>query len=144
VALRLGVAGAAYLLVAAVLGTLASAGVLISLLVAVLAGLAFAAPIAAYSATLETEGQQFSALFRFVVMPMTLLAGTFFPVGQLPEWVRPVAWLTPLWHGTELSRGAAFGGLPLLEAVGHLAYLLMLLGAGTWLGVRTFARRLAA
>lgn len=144
VALRLGVSGGAYLVVAALLDTLTGPGVLVSLLVAVLAGLAFSAPVAAYSATLETEGQQFSALFRFVVMPMTLLAGTFFPVSQLPVWVRPVAWLTPLWHGTELSRGAAYGALPLTEAAGHLAYLLVLLGAGTWFGVRTFTRRLAA
>jgi lipooligosaccharide transport system permease protein len=83
-------------------------------------------------------------LFRFVVMPMTLFAGTFFPVAQLPAWVRPFAWVTPLWHGTELSRGAAFGDLPLLAAAGHVAYLLALLAIGTWFGVRTFTRRLAA
>lgn len=144
VGLRLGVSGAAFLAVAAAFGTLTSAGVVVSLLVSMLAGLAFAAPVAAYSATLRTEGQQFSTLFRIVVMPMTLFAGTFFPVGQLPEWVRPLAWVTPLWHGTELSRGAALGGLPLLDAVGHLAFLLAMLGAGAWFGVRTFTRRLAA
>jgi lipooligosaccharide transport system permease protein len=144
VALRLGVSGAAYLAVAAILGTLTGFGVLASLLVSVLAGLALSAPVAAYSATLVTEGQQFSALFRFVVMPMTLFAGTFFPVSHLPAWVRPLAWVTPLWHGTELSRGLAFGGLPLLAAVGHLAVLVAMVGAGTWFGVRTFTRRLAA
>jgi lipooligosaccharide transport system permease protein len=144
VGLRLGVSGAAYLVVAAALGALTGFGVFLSLLVSVLAGLAFSAPVAAYSATLQTEGQQFSALFRFVVMPMTLFAGTFFPVSQLPEWVRPLAWVTPLWHGTELSRGAAFGGLSPLAACGHLAFLLAMLGAGTWFGVRTFTRRLAA
>ncbi len=144
VALRLGVSGSAYLLVAAALGTLTSPGVVLSLLASVLAGLAMSAPIAAYSATLQTEGQQFSALFRFVVMPMTLFAGTFFPVDQLPVWLRPVAWLTPLWHGTELSRGAAFGGLSPLAAAGHLAFLLTLLGMGAWFGARNFTRRLAA
>jgi len=144
VSLRLGVSGAAYLVVAAALGTLTSVGVLVSLLVSVLAGLAVSAPVAAYSATLETEGQQFSTLFRFVVMPMTLFAGTFFPVGQLPVWLRPLAWLTPLWHGTELSRGAAFGGLSLPATVGHLLFLVAMVGVGAWFGVRTFTRRLAA
>ncbi len=144
VGLRLGVSGAAYLVVAAALGALTGFGVLGSLVVSILTGLAFAAPIAAYSATLQTEGQQFNALFRFVVMPMTLFAGTFFPVEQLPVWARPFAWVTPLWHGTELSRGAAFGDLPLLAAAGHVAYLLALLAIGTWFGVRTFTRRLAA
>jgi lipooligosaccharide transport system permease protein len=144
VALRVGASGAAYLLVAALLGTLSGPGVLGSLLFAVLAGLASAAPVAAYSATLPTEGQRFSALFRFVIMPMTLLAGTFFPVSQLPAWVRPLAWVTPLWHGTELSRGAAFGELTLLAAAGHVAFLLASLGVGAWFGVRTFTRRLAS
>ena len=144
VSLRLGVSGGAYLVVAALLGTLTSFGVLVSLLVSVLAGLAVSAPVAAYSATLETEGQQFSALFRFVVMPMTLFAGTFFPVSQLPGWVRPLAWVTPLWHGTSLSRGVAFGDLSLAAAAGHLAVLVAMVGVGSWFGVRTFTRRLAA
>jgi lipooligosaccharide transport system permease protein len=144
VALRLGAAGGAYLVVAALLGTLTSVGVLSSLLASVLAGLACSAPVAAYSATLQSEGQQFSTLFRFVVVPMTLFAGTFFPITRLPAWLRPLAWLTPLWHGTELSRGAAFGGLSTLATIGHLAFLLAMLGAGAWFGVRTFTRRLAA
>jgi lipooligosaccharide transport system permease protein len=144
VGLRLAVSGAAYLVVAAVLGAVTGFGVAGSLATSILAGLSFAAPITAYSATLQTEGQQFSGLFRFVVMPMTLFAGTFFPVGQLPGWARPLAWVTPLWHGTELSRGAAFGDLPLPAAAGHVAYLLALLAIGSWFGVRTFTRRLAA
>lgn len=144
VGLRLAVSGAAYLVVAAVLGAVTGFGVLVSLVAAILTGLAFAAPVAAYSATLLTEGQQFNALFRFVVMPMTLFAGTFFPVEQLPGWMRPLAWVTPLWHGTELSRGAAFGDLSLLAAAGHVAYLLVLLAIGSWFGIRTFTRRLAA
>ena len=144
VGLRLAVSGAAYLVVAAVLGALTGFGVLGSLVAVILTGLAFAAPVAAYSATLRTEGQQFTALFRFVVMPMTLFAGTFFPVSQLPGWMHPLAWLTPLWHGTELSRGAAFGDLSLAAAAGHVAYLLLLLAAGCWFGIRTFTRRLAA
>jgi lipooligosaccharide transport system permease protein len=144
VGLRLAVSGAAYLAIATLLGAVTSPGVLFSLLAAMLSGLAFAAPVAAYSATLRTEGQQFSGLFRFIVMPMTLFAGTFFPVTQLPVWVRPFAWLTPLWHGTELSRAAAFAGVSPLAAAGHLAFLLAMLGAGTWFGVRNFTRRLAA
>lgn len=144
VGLRLGVSGAAYLVVAAALGALTSVGAVGSLAVSILVGLAFAAPVAAYSATLQTEGQQFSALFRFIVMPMTLFGGTFFPVDQLPVWVRPLAWVTPLWHGTELSRAAEFGGLSPLAAAGHLAFLLALLGVGAWFGIRNYTRRLAA
>jgi lipooligosaccharide transport system permease protein len=144
VALRLAGAGGAYLVVAAVLGTLTGPGVLVTLLVSVLTGMAFAAPLVAYTATIETEGQQFSAVFRFIVMPMTLFAGAFFPIEQLPAVVRPVAWVTPLWHGTELGRGAAFGTLDWLPALGHLAFLLAMFLGGAWLAARNFRRRLAS
>ena len=50
-------------------------------------------------------------LFRFVVIPMTLFSGTFFPIDRLPVWIQPLAWVSPLWHGTELARAAALGPL---------------------------------
>ncbi|OLF16616.1 ABC transporter permease [Actinophytocola xanthii] len=143
-AIRLAGSGAAYLLVAAVLGALTGPGVVLTLLVAVLTGMAFAAPVAAYSATLESEGQQFSAIFRFIVMPMTLFAGAFFPVEQLPAWLRPIAWFTPVWHGTELGRDAAFGTLSWWPALGHLTFLVVLFLLGARLAARNFRRRLSS
>jgi lipooligosaccharide transport system permease protein len=143
IAIRLFTSGAAYLLVAGLLGTLTGPGVLVTLVISVLTGMAFAAPVVAYSATLETEGQQFATLFRFVVMPMTLFAGAFFPVEQLPPWLRPLAWLTPIWHGTEVGRDAAFGTLTWWPALGHIAFLGGVTAVGVWFGVRNFRRRLA-
>ncbi|MGX7827417.1 ABC transporter permease [Actinokineospora sp. 24-640] len=143
VGLRLAASGVVFLVVAALLGALTSAAALLALPVAVLTGLALSAPVVAYSATIETEGQQFNAIFRFIVMPMTMFAGTFFPVSQLPEWVQPLVWLTPLWHGTELARGLAFGGIALPAVLGHLAVLLAMFGVGAYLCVRFFTRRLA-
>ncbi|MCO1656569.1 ABC transporter permease [Pseudonocardia humida] len=131
--------------VIALLGGVAGPGILLAVLVSVLTGAAVAAPITAYSATLETEGASFPAIFRFVVIPMTLFSGTFFPVDRLPELVRPLVGVSPLWHGTELARAAALGGPwpPWPAVLGHVAYLLALLGVGTVLAVRTFTRRLA-
>ncbi len=59
--------------------------------------------------------------------------------------MRPLVWVSPLWHGTELARPAALGGPwpPWPAALGHLAFLLVLTGAGTVLAVRAFTRRLA-
>jgi lipooligosaccharide transport system permease protein len=143
IGIRLATSGAAYLVVAAALGTLTGPGVLLTLVVSVLTGMAFAAPVVAYSATIESEGQQFSAIFRFVVMPMTLFAGAFFPVEQLPAWIRPIAWITPIWHGTEVGRDAAFGTLSWWPALGHVAFLVAVTGVGVWFGARNFRRRLA-
>jgi lipooligosaccharide transport system permease protein len=74
---------------------------------------------------------------------MTLFSGTFYPVSQLPAWLRPIAWATPLWHGTELARGAALGTLGWLPALGHLGYLVALLALGCWLTLRRFTMRLS-
>lgn len=144
IAVRVGLVGAAFVAVAAALGTLTSPLGVLALPVAVLAALALSAPIVAYSATVNDEGQKFNAIFRFVVMPMTLFAGIYYPVEQLPAVVRPLAWLTPVWHGTELARGVSFGGLSWLAGLGHLAYLVALVVAGTAFAVRNYRRRLAA
>ncbi|MCW0214697.1 MAG: ABC transporter permease [Pseudonocardia sp.] len=138
--------GGIYVVIIALFGGVASAGILGSLLAAVLAGAAVASLITAFAATREDEGTAFNAIFRFVIVPMTLFSGTFFPVDRLPGWAQPVAWISPLWHGTELARAAALGGLApggwALVGV-HVAYLLVLLAVGVWLAMRLFTRRLA-
>jgi lipooligosaccharide transport system permease protein len=134
--------GAVYVAVIALFGGVTSPGIVVSLLVAALTGAAVAALVTAFSATVENEGSAFTVIFRFVVIPMTLFSGTFFPVDRLPGIVRPLAWVSPLWHGTELARAAALGGWRLPAAFGHLGYLLLLLGLGVTLATRLFARRL--
>lgn len=142
ITLRLILSGAAYLLVIALFGAVRGPGVLASLVFAVLCGMSFSAPLVAYAATREGEGNVFAAIFRFVVVPMTLFSGTFFPVSQLPAVVRPLAWVSPLWHGTQLTRGAAMGTLRLWPAVGHVAYLGALLFVGVALACWRYRVRL--
>ena len=142
VALKTAGCGAVYVGVIAAFGGVASAGIVVSLLVAVLTGAAVAAPVTAFSATLESDRAAFSVLFRFVLIPMTLFSGTFFPIDRLPGWVQPVAWVSPLWHGTEVARAAALDRWQPLAALGHTAYLLALLAIGAVLAVRQFTRRL--
>jgi lipooligosaccharide transport system permease protein len=142
VALKTAGTGVVYVGVIAVFGGVASPGIVVSLLAAVLAGAAVAALVTTFSATVENEGTAFSVLFRFVVIPMTLFSGTFFPIDRLPEWVRPVAWVSPLWHGTEIARAAALDRWQPLAALGHTVYLLALLVAGGALAARLFTRRL--
>ena len=48
--------------------------------------MAFAAPVVALAASLRNEGQAFNVLFRFIVTPMFLFSGTFYPISQLPGW----------------------------------------------------------
>jgi len=108
---------------------------------ATLTGVAFAAPIAAWAVTIKTEST-FAYLFRFGMMPLMLFSGTFFPLSQLPGWLRPVAYATPLWHGVALCRGLSLGDASPLGALGHVAYLAVLTAIGVWAGTRTYRRRL--
>jgi lipooligosaccharide transport system permease protein len=58
--------------------------------------------------------------------------------------IRPLAWLSPLWHGVELSRGLTFGHLSLWPSLGHAAYLLLWMAGGFLLCWRIFTRRLVS
>lgn len=142
VVLRLLLAGAGYALIALAFGAWLNAGVVLVVLVGVFTGLACAAPVTALAANTYDEGNRFTALFRFVVMPMTLFSGTFFPITQIPLALRWLAWISPLWHGNELARGVTLGGLGLLPAFGHLAFLSAVLAVGAVLARRYFYRRL--
>ncbi|MFI6097543.1 ABC transporter permease [Lentzea sp. NPDC051213] len=131
-----------FLGIAAVLGAVTGPADLLSIPAATLAGLAFSCPLIAYSATLD-KPDGFTTIFRFVLIPMSLFTGAYFPVSQLPDWFLPLVWITPAWHGIELARGAAFGTLGLLPALGHVAYLVALTAVGIAFAVRFYHRRLA-
>jgi lipooligosaccharide transport system permease protein len=125
-----------------VFGATRSPWVILAWPVAVLTGLAFAAPVAAWAVTLTKE-TSFAYLFRFGMMPLMLFSGTFFPLSQLPGWLRLLAYATPLWHGVALCRALSLGsGLDLLGALDHVAYLTALAAVGIWVGARTYRRRL--
>lgn len=142
-ALRLLVNSAAYLAVMASFGAARTWGVLLCVPVALLTGMAFAAPVTAFAANVADDARSFGTLFRFVVTPMFLFSGTFFPISQLPAWGGWLARVSPLWHGTELARGAALGsGLTVGAATVHVLYLGGLLVAGVVVARRQFRVRL--
>lgn len=140
-ACRLTLGAASFLCVMAAFGTLRSWEAVFALPAAVLTGMAIAAPLAAFAATQENDSV-FAAVFRFLVIPMFLFSGTFFPVRQLPAVLRPVAYLTPLWHGVALSRACTLGRAGLAASVGHVLYLLGIIALGAVIARGTYRRRL--
>jgi lipooligosaccharide transport system permease protein len=127
--------------VIAVFGAVQSPWAILAIPAAVLTGMAFACPIAAYAATRETDGA-FAPLMRFVIVPMFLFSGTFFPISQLPAILRPIAYLTPLWHGVSLCRGLSLGTISMAAAVGHALYLALFVMGGFVAARITYRRRL--
>lgn len=111
--------------------------------VALLVGMAYAAPVFAISSRLKSE-TGFSLIFRFGMIPMFLFSGAFFPVSQLPDPVEWLAYLTPLWHGVELSRGFGLGDIGLVAVLGHTAYLLVWFVVGLRLAVSGLTKRLVS
>jgi lipooligosaccharide transport system permease protein len=142
IAMRATMAATAFTIVTALFGLVHSpGGAVLALLAAILTGVAFATPVAAFSASQQRE-TGFILLYRFGIIPMFLFSGTFFPVSQLPAVLRPVAWVTPLWHGVSLCRDLALGRGSVWGMTGHAVYLAVLAVAGVVLGHRAYSRRL--
>ncbi|MDQ3821995.1 MAG: ABC transporter permease, partial [Actinomycetota bacterium] len=93
------------------------------------------------SASLQ-NAEWLAPLFRFGLVPLFLFSGTFFPVARLPDWLEPVAWATPLWHGVELCRDLAAGRVELLPSAAHVGYLVAFGALGVAIALRACSRKL--
>ena len=143
VAVRLSTVAIAFAAVMAGFGVRLPPSAWLAVPAAVLTGLAFSAPIIAFAGTLK-GGNDFNALFRFVLTPLFLFSGVFFPVARLPRVLQLVAWWTPLFHGVALVRGLTLSTVEPGDGLIHVAYLMGLMTLGGVAAVRTFDRRLRA
>lgn len=143
IAARLTLISSVFTVVIVLFGAATSPLIVLAIPAAVLTGMAFAAPIAAFSATQKTP-MKFNALFRFVITPLFLFSGTFFPVSSLPAFLQPIAWLTPLYHGVALTRGLSLGTISEdpVQAIINVAFLSAFGIVGTVLAIRTIGARL--
>lgn len=130
-----------YLAIIAAFGGIHSPLGILALPVCLLVGLAFSAPIAAYAATRENDGD-FVVVNRFAIIPMFLFSGTFFPVSQLPAALEWIAYATPLWHGVDLCRALTLGRVHWPLALVHVLYLAAWGAAGVVAALHTYRRRL--
>jgi lipooligosaccharide transport system permease protein len=140
-AIRCMIGATVFLAVAAVLGAIPSAWGVLAIPVAGLTAAAFCAPLAAFSVTQDTDFS-FPVIMRLGILPLFLFSGTFFPVSELPSWLEPLAFLSPLWHGVSLARSATTGDLEPLVSLVHIVVLVACVAAGWYAGTRNFARRL--
>ena len=113
------------------------------IVVGVLTGMALGTMLMAYAVRLEEDKGQFNYIMRFGVIPLTLFSGTFFPLSVLPVWLHWIGWISPLWHGTELSRVLSYGyEEPVWLSAVHVAYLVVLIVVGWMLARRLAVKRL--
>jgi lipooligosaccharide transport system permease protein len=110
---------------------------------AALGGMAFGLPLMAYASSIVEDKGQFAMVQRFVVMPLFLFSGTFFPLASMPWAVQWIGWISPLWHSTELGRVLSYGyAEPVWLTAVHVLYLAVLAAAGWVLARRNYSRRL--
>jgi lipooligosaccharide transport system permease protein len=130
---RAGVYGVAPLLVAFCFGLPPAPTMLLVPLVGALTGIGFAALGMLFSAA-ATTFDDLSYVISGVITPLFLVAGTFFPLTRLPQWLRTFALLNPLYHCVELVRHCAYGLHPAADLV-HVAALVVFALLAWWLAV---------
>jgi lipooligosaccharide transport system permease protein len=108
IATRAGVYGCVPMLVAIAFGLNPSWGMLAVPLIAWISGFGWACfgiMISGFAKSFEN----FNYVVSAVLTPLFLVAGTFFPISNLPGWAQLLANFNPLHHCVELVRHAAFG-----------------------------------
>ena len=141
IAIRCAIAASAVAIVLTLFHDTRSWGLAPSVLVAMLVGVSFAMPIMALSIGAERDGM-FPAIQRFVVIPLFLFGGAFYPLSQLPVGVQWVAKIAPLWHGVVVARGFTTGQVDWPGVAGHLGYVALWVVAGTAIATRRMRGKL--
>jgi lipooligosaccharide transport system permease protein len=141
ITLRITMNSACFVVLMAAFGLIRSPWAVLLLPASMLTGLTFATPCAAWAVTLDNQTPM-NYPIRFGAVPLMLFSGTFFPIGQLPGWIRPVAYATPLWHGVALCRALSLGTTDAGSAAINVGYLAAMAAIGLMLGGRAYRRRL--
>jgi len=121
IAARAGVYGSVPILVGIVFGLDPAWGMLTIPFIGFLAGFGWGACGILIAAIVKSiDG--FSYVSAAILTPLFLVAGTFFPLTQLPEWAQVLGAFNPLYHCVQLVRDASFGWSWPAD-LGHLAVL---------------------
>jgi len=112
---------------------------------AMLAGAAFGAVMMAVTTFVKEDDGFFAIVGRFIIAPMMMFSGTFYPLESMPVYLQWVGWISPLWHGTDLGRTISYGSPQQgWITISHWIYLAIWLAVGLNLAYRQTAKRLAA
>ena len=140
VAVRTGIYAGVPILVAMVFGLDPSWGMLLVPFIAALAGYGWAS-FGIFVAARWVRIESFSYWQSGLLTPLFLVAGTFFPIDQLPTWAQVLAWFNPLYHCVELVRASVFGTWQ-WDNLGSLAFL-VIFAMITWrLAIKFMERKL--
>lgn len=112
---------------------------------ALITGIAFGAVMMAVTSYIKNDDGFFAIIGRFVIAPMVMFSGTYYPLESMPFYLQWVGWISPLWHGTDLGRVISYGSPQQgWIVISHWLYLATWLVVGLTLAYRQVSKRLAA
>jgi lipooligosaccharide transport system permease protein len=133
-----------YWLVLLAFGALDSSRAWLAIPAGIFAGASVSGVMLAVSAYMKNDEGLFSVIGQFVIAPMFMFSGTFYPLSLMPIYLQWIGWISPLWHATELGRFLTYdhsisAGMLIL----HIGYLAILFVIGSVIAERRFEVRLA-
>lgn len=98
-------------------------------LIMLLNGMTFAA-LGVMAAVLASTHADIARFSSFVILPMTFLCNTFFPLDRTPVFVQTLIGILPLTHASSALRSIAYG-----NGVSGVSILVLLLYAAAFMGI---------
>ena len=134
-----------YGLVLVLFGAIGIESLFVLVVAAIFAGISFAAVMLAVTSFVKQDDGFYAIVGRFVIAPMFMFSGTFYPLESLPIYLHWIGWISPVWHATNLGRNLSYGleVEPWLLAV-HVLFLGALLVASMIVATKKFNVRLSA
>ena len=124
-------------------GAIPMASFLPLFLVGVFSSVAWAAAVFAATSRLTSSNNVFDVLNRFVMVPMFLFSGTFYPLNLAPAYLQWIGWISPLWHASDMGRALTIGtALPTWLLIVHIGYFVAMFLVGMNITHRVFKKRL--
>jgi lipooligosaccharide transport system permease protein len=125
-------------------GAVTWASLPILVLVSSTAGLGFAAIMLGFAGSIKEDDGVFALVGRFIVTPMFMFSGTFYPITSMPLYLQWIGWISPQWHATNLGRAMSYG-MPIESwlLILHWAVMALMTLFGTLWAHRVFEARLA-
>ena len=87
----------------------------------------------------------FAIVGRFIIAPMFMFSGTYYPIESLPPYLQWIGWVSPVWHATDFGRAVSYdhpvSGVTMII---HALYFVVIGILGLAIAYPKFAKRLAA
>jgi ABC-2 type transport system permease protein len=113
-------------------------GVLLAIVVMFISGIGFIGLGISIASKIESH-EGFQMVMSFLTMPLVLLSGAFFPIANLPNWLKTLVYLNPLTYGVEALRWCLLGNSTIPISISIIVLVVFAI-AMTALGGKLFGK----